>query len=187
MRIKLKWPVVFVLCLPPIAGASALLALGRGAELKNKLLGTYYVVRIIQQVYKRHAKLLYSSLSSAPYSRCYTRGVARTQRVIPRSCVRQVSRTVDLKVAHLMCRATLGVVFVAQCAGNVSYACPSLQVPRQRFSDRRTFIIHHRRGSILPSWSHSRVRQSARCVGYPCAQCDSASAVGLLLASSFCA
>ena len=43
MRLKLKWPVVFVLVLPPIAGASALLVLGRGVELKNKLLGTYYV------------------------------------------------------------------------------------------------------------------------------------------------
>ena len=47
MRIKLKWPVVFFLCLPPIAGASALLVLGRSADLKNKLLGVYYVVRFV--------------------------------------------------------------------------------------------------------------------------------------------
>ena len=46
MKVKLKWPVLFVLCLPPIAGASALLGMGREPELKNKLLGVYYVVRI---------------------------------------------------------------------------------------------------------------------------------------------
>ena len=48
-KIKLKWPVAFFLCLPPIAGSSALLALGRGEELKNKLLGCYYVVRSVSK------------------------------------------------------------------------------------------------------------------------------------------
>lgn len=43
-KLKLKWPVAFFLCLPPIAGSSALLALGRGPEMKNKLLGCYYVL-----------------------------------------------------------------------------------------------------------------------------------------------
>lgn len=45
-RIKLKWPVLVGVTLPPIAGASALYALGREPELRNKLLGCYYVVRI---------------------------------------------------------------------------------------------------------------------------------------------
>ncbi|KAK0219377.1 major facilitator superfamily domain-containing protein [Armillaria nabsnona] len=43
-RLKLKWPVVFALSLPPIAGASALYTLGRGVELRNTLLGCYYVL-----------------------------------------------------------------------------------------------------------------------------------------------
>ncbi|PBK68284.1 MFS general substrate transporter [Armillaria solidipes] len=43
-RLKLKWPVVFALTLPPIAGASALYTLGRGVELRNTLLGCYYVL-----------------------------------------------------------------------------------------------------------------------------------------------
>lgn len=45
-KIKMKWPVVFFLTLPPIAGASALYTLGREPELKNKLLGCYYVVSL---------------------------------------------------------------------------------------------------------------------------------------------
>ncbi|KAI0340252.1 MFS general substrate transporter [Trametopsis cervina] len=44
VKTKLKGPVVFCLTLPPIAGASALLALGRGPELRNTLLGCYYVL-----------------------------------------------------------------------------------------------------------------------------------------------
>lgn len=43
-KLKLKAPVVFCLTLPPIAGASALYALGRTPELRNTLLGCYYVV-----------------------------------------------------------------------------------------------------------------------------------------------
>ncbi|KAK7680293.1 hypothetical protein QCA50_016533 [Cerrena zonata] len=45
-KLKLKWPVLFGLTLPAIAGASALLVLGRGPELKNKLLGCYYVLSV---------------------------------------------------------------------------------------------------------------------------------------------
>ncbi|KAG6836539.1 hypothetical protein H0H93_006919 [Arthromyces matolae] len=43
-KIKLKWPVIFALTLPPIGGASALLVLGRSTELRNTLLGCYYVL-----------------------------------------------------------------------------------------------------------------------------------------------
>ncbi|CAE6464839.1 unnamed protein product [Rhizoctonia solani] len=43
-KIKLKWPVIFFLTLPPIAGASALYILGREPELRDKLLGCYYVL-----------------------------------------------------------------------------------------------------------------------------------------------
>ncbi|KAK0451226.1 MFS general substrate transporter [Desarmillaria tabescens] len=43
-RLRLKWPVVFALTLPPIAGASALYTLGRGVEYRNSLLGCYYVL-----------------------------------------------------------------------------------------------------------------------------------------------
>ncbi|KAK0472478.1 MFS general substrate transporter [Armillaria novae-zelandiae] len=43
-RLKLKWPVIFALTLPPIAGSSALFTLGRGVELRNTLLGCYYVL-----------------------------------------------------------------------------------------------------------------------------------------------
>ncbi|KAF8603639.1 MFS general substrate transporter [Ceratobasidium sp. AG-I] len=37
-KLKLKWPVVLFLTIPPIAGASALYVLGREPELRNKLL-----------------------------------------------------------------------------------------------------------------------------------------------------
>ncbi|KAG9098534.1 hypothetical protein FRC06_006241 [Ceratobasidium sp. 370] len=43
-KLKLKWPVLFFLTLPPIAGASALYMLGRDASLRNRLLGCYYVI-----------------------------------------------------------------------------------------------------------------------------------------------
>ncbi|CAL1710357.1 unnamed protein product [Somion occarium] len=45
-KLKLKWPVIFGLTLPPIAGASALFVLGRDPSLKNKLLGCYYVLSV---------------------------------------------------------------------------------------------------------------------------------------------
>jgi len=44
-KIKRKFPVIFVLTLPPIAGAVALLKLGRTPDLRHELLGCYYVVR----------------------------------------------------------------------------------------------------------------------------------------------
>ncbi|KAH8102676.1 MFS general substrate transporter [Cristinia sonorae] len=45
-RLKLKWPVIFGLCLPPIAGAAGIYALGRGPEYRNRLLGCYYVLSL---------------------------------------------------------------------------------------------------------------------------------------------
>jgi len=45
-KLKLKWPVIFGLCLPPIAGASGLYVLGRGLEYRNRLLGCYYVLSL---------------------------------------------------------------------------------------------------------------------------------------------
>ncbi|KAK1223983.1 hypothetical protein PQX77_013144 [Marasmius sp. AFHP31] len=42
-KVKLKWPVIFALTIPPIAGAAALLKLGRGLEQRGALLACYYV------------------------------------------------------------------------------------------------------------------------------------------------
>jgi hypothetical protein len=43
-KIKLKWPVIFIASLPPIAGAAALYTLGRGPALRAELLTCYYVL-----------------------------------------------------------------------------------------------------------------------------------------------
>jgi len=43
-RIKMKSPVILLLCLPPIAGCAMLIALGRGAEEKGALLAAYYIL-----------------------------------------------------------------------------------------------------------------------------------------------
>ncbi|TFK39896.1 major facilitator superfamily domain-containing protein [Crucibulum laeve] len=83
-RLKLKWPVVFVLTLPPIAGASALLVLGRGMDMKNKLLGCYYVL----------------SFFTALQPMLYTWSAQNTAGHTKKTC-------------------TTGVVFIAQCAGNI--------------------------------------------------------------------
>ena len=53
-KLKLKWPVLLGLSIPPIAGASALFVLGRGPELRNKLLGCYYVVRSCADNHSRY-------------------------------------------------------------------------------------------------------------------------------------
>jgi len=45
-RLKLKFPVIFALTLPPIAGASALFVMGRDPSLRHKLLGCYYVLSL---------------------------------------------------------------------------------------------------------------------------------------------
>lgn len=66
-RLKLKWPVVFALSLPPIAGASALYTLGRGVELRNTLLGCYYVVCVAVSRAILTILIPHSSRSSAAF------------------------------------------------------------------------------------------------------------------------
>ncbi|KAF7315495.1 MFS general substrate transporter [Mycena indigotica] len=83
-KIKLKWPVIFGFALPPIAGASALMVLGRGAELRNKLLACYYVLSFFSVL----QPLLYTWSSQ---------NVA----------------------GHTKKTCNTGLVFVAQCAGNI--------------------------------------------------------------------
>ncbi|KAJ8496781.1 hypothetical protein ONZ45_g12308 [Pleurotus djamor] len=83
-KIKLKWPVIFFLTLPPIAGASALLNLGRGGELRARLLVCYYVL----------------SFSTALQPMLYTWSAQNT-------------------AGHTKKLCTTGVVFVAQCTGNI--------------------------------------------------------------------
>ncbi|RDB16325.1 hypothetical protein Hypma_003016 [Hypsizygus marmoreus] len=83
-KIKLKWPVVFGLSLPPIAGAVALLVLDRGIDQRNKLLACYYVL----------------SFSTALQPMLYTWTAQNTAGHTKKAC-------------------TTGVIFVAQCAGNI--------------------------------------------------------------------
>jgi len=83
-KIKLKWPVVFFLTLPPIGGASALYVLGRTPDLRNKLLGCYYVL----------------SFFTAIQPMLYTWSAQNTAGHTKKTC-------------------TTGIVFVAQCAGNI--------------------------------------------------------------------
>jgi len=83
-KIKLKWPVIFVASLPPIAGAAALYTLGRGSELRNKLLGCYYVL----------------SFFTALQPMLYTWSSQNTAGHTKKTC-------------------TTGIVFIAQCAGNI--------------------------------------------------------------------
>ncbi|TFK64965.1 MFS general substrate transporter [Pluteus cervinus] len=83
-KLKLKWPVIFALTLPPIAGAAALLKLGRGPEIRNELLVCYYVL----------------SFFTALQPMLYTWSAQNT-------------------AGHTKKLCTTGVVFVAQCAGNI--------------------------------------------------------------------
>ncbi|KAJ7178376.1 MFS general substrate transporter [Mycena crocata] len=83
-KIKLKWPVIFVASLPPIAGAAAIYTLGRGPELRNGLLGCYYVL----------------SFFTALQPMLYTWSSQNTAGHTKKTC-------------------TTGIVFVAQCAGNI--------------------------------------------------------------------
>ncbi|KAK7005734.1 MFS general substrate transporter [Favolaschia claudopus] len=83
-KIKLKWPVIFVASLPPIAGASALFVLGRGPELRAKLLASYYVL----------------SFFTALQPMLYTWSSQNTAGHTKKTC-------------------TTGIVFIAQCAGNI--------------------------------------------------------------------
>ncbi|CAE7089673.1 unnamed protein product [Rhizoctonia solani] len=83
-KMKLKWPVLFLLTLPPIAGAAALYELGRGTELRNTLLGCYYVLTF----YTGIQPMLYSWASQNT-------------------------------AGHTKKTCTTGLVYVAQCAGNI--------------------------------------------------------------------
>lgn len=126
VRLKLKSPVVFCLTLPPIAGASALLVLGRGPELRNTLLGCYYVVRMpyiaFRDIPKFACPLARSYRSSVPSSQCCTHGPARTQPATRRSSAPQVRCYSRLELKFLTRLCTLATVFVAQCAGNVRFS-----------------------------------------------------------------
>ena len=55
-RIKMKSPVIFLLCLPSIAGCAILLAVGRAASDRAVLLAGYYIV----SVYPGISPLIYS-------------------------------------------------------------------------------------------------------------------------------
>jgi hypothetical protein len=102
-RIKLKWPVLFFLCLPPIAGGSALFVLGRGSELRNKLLACYYVVRATHlSEFEKLSFHLQCQLSffTAIQPMLYTWSSQNT-------------------AGHTKKLCTTAIVFVAQCAGNI--------------------------------------------------------------------
>ncbi|KAJ7859722.1 MFS general substrate transporter [Mycena leptocephala] len=83
-KIKLKWPVIFIASLPPIAGAAALYTLGRGPALRAELLTCYYVL----------------SFFTALQPMLYTWSSQNTAGHTKKTC-------------------TTGIVFVAQCAGNI--------------------------------------------------------------------
>ncbi|KAJ7091201.1 major facilitator superfamily domain-containing protein [Mycena epipterygia] len=83
-KIKLKWPVIFIASLPPIAGSAALFTLGRGPALRHELLGCYYVL----------------SFFTALQPMLYTWSSQNTAGHTKKTC-------------------TTGIVFVAQCAGNI--------------------------------------------------------------------
>jgi len=77
--------ITLLSALPPIAGASALLVLGRGAELRNTLLGCYYVLSF------------YTGLQPMLYV-----------------------WTAQNTAGHTKKTCTTGIIFVAQCAGNIA-------------------------------------------------------------------
>ncbi|KAJ7497483.1 MFS general substrate transporter [Mycena latifolia] len=83
-KIKLKWPVIFIASLPPIAGGAALYTLGRGSALRHELLACYYVL----------------SFFTALQPMLYTWSSQNTAGHTKKTC-------------------TTGIVFVAQCAGNI--------------------------------------------------------------------
>lgn len=99
-KLKLKWPIVFFLCLPPIGGASALLVLGRTSDLKNKLLGCYYVVSSLGFHQVRFLTIFQLSFFSAIQPMLYSWSSQNT-------------------AGHTKKLCTTGMIFVAQCAGNV--------------------------------------------------------------------
>ncbi|KAG9094338.1 hypothetical protein FS749_012677 [Ceratobasidium sp. UAMH 11750] len=83
-KLKLKWPVLFFLTLPPIAGASALYMFGREVSLRNKLLGCYYVLSFFTGIQP------------------------------------MINSWVSQNTAgHTKKTCTTGIVYVAQCTGNI--------------------------------------------------------------------
>ena len=103
-RLKLKWPVIFGLCLPPIAGASGLYVLGRGIEYRNRLLGCYYVVGATLSQGSHSENSCYSiqlSLFIGLQPMLYAWGSQNTAGHTKKLCI-------------------TAVMFVAQCVGNVS-------------------------------------------------------------------
>ncbi|CAE6519835.1 unnamed protein product [Rhizoctonia solani] len=88
-KLKLKWPVLFLLTLPPIAGAAALYELGREAELRNTLLGCYYVLTF------------YTGIQPMLYSWASQNTAGHTKK----TCTTVIK--------------SLGLIYVAQCAGNI--------------------------------------------------------------------
>ncbi|KAL0061392.1 hypothetical protein AAF712_011793 [Marasmius tenuissimus] len=83
-KTKLKWPVILGLSIPPIAGAAALLKLGRGPEYRGALLGCYYVLSF------------FTGLQPMLYSWSSQNTAGHTKKL-----------------------CTTGLVFVAQCTGNI--------------------------------------------------------------------
>ncbi|THU99589.1 MFS general substrate transporter [Dendrothele bispora CBS 962.96] len=83
-KLKLKWPVIFGLSIPPIAGVVALLKLGRDKEDRGALLACYYVL----------------SFFNGLQPMLYTWSAQNT-------------------AGHTKKLCTTGMVFVAQCAGNI--------------------------------------------------------------------
>ncbi|KAK7441554.1 hypothetical protein VKT23_016547 [Stygiomarasmius scandens] len=83
-KLKLKWPVILGLSIPPIAGAAALLRLGRDKDDRGALLACYYVL----------------SFFTGLQPMLYTWSAQNT-------------------AGHTKKLCTTGMVFVAQCAGNI--------------------------------------------------------------------
>ncbi|KAJ7873888.1 MFS general substrate transporter [Mycena olivaceomarginata] len=100
---KLKFPVLFALILPPIAGAAALLHIPRGATHKGALLGAYYIISF----YPGISPLIYT------WSSQNTAGTYQEN-----SDNRWIFLIIVLSPACLM-HDTTGILFVGQSAGNI--------------------------------------------------------------------
>ncbi|KAF5344336.1 hypothetical protein D9758_013240 [Tetrapyrgos nigripes] len=83
-KLKVKWPIIFCLCIPAIGGVAALLTLGRDKHERGKLLASYYVISF------------FTGLQPMLYAWSAQNTAGHTKKL-----------------------CTTGIVFVAQCAGNV--------------------------------------------------------------------
>ncbi|KAL5526554.1 hypothetical protein ACEPAF_8278 [Sanghuangporus sanghuang] len=80
-KIKLRFPVIILLCLFPIAGSTAMLKLGRGSEYRGKLLACYYVLSVMGGI----QPMLYAW---APLNACgHTKKVTTTAVFFVAQCV----------------------------------------------------------------------------------------------------